>query len=123
MATDTLQRTGSLSPDQVSSLDGMIKHALNIWAACVITEVGRHPEGISPPVVVDTAMGACSRDKDEVAAWLQLADQAHISKMLAAKLLGQQEARLRANALDYLASGPGEELDPNRGVGGLHRVF
>jgi len=120
-ATETLQRTGSLTPEQTSSLDPMIKDALHVWTVCVRSEVDRGSVGnLAPGVVVDTAISACSRDKEEVAAWVRLAGQAHIVEMPAATLdnfLRQQEARLRASALEYLASAPGA-LAPSRGVGG-----
>ncbi len=58
-ATETLQRTGSLTPEQTSSLDPMIKDALHVWTVCVRSEVDRGSVGnLAPGVVVDTAISS-----------------------------------------------------------------
>lgn len=78
VATDTLQRTGTLPPQQLAVVNSMIADAQTIWTACIILEVDRLSSGGSTnTAVADQALLGCKRDRDELVAWMRFAGQAH----------------------------------------------
>jgi hypothetical protein len=106
MASDTLQRTGALPPQQMAAIDGMIDSAMKLWAACIIVEVDRRsPTNEPSDAVVAAALKRCASDRDEMVAWIRLGGQAHHDEIPGSKLsefLETQEGWQRQKATERL---------------------